>query len=80
MSSTSIPTSRLTGAMYDAVMTLFWYRGDKYKDSGMIPYGTSKLYMLMFGRELQARLSSKGIDVFGVHPGERELLVIHLTL
>ncbi|PNH12282.1 WW domain-containing oxidoreductase [Tetrabaena socialis] len=49
-------------------------KGDKFTDSGMAPYGSSKLWKLMFGDELQRRLRAKGgkaaqIDVFGVHPG-----------
>jgi len=42
-------------------------KGDKYRDSGFIPYGTSKLYALTFGHELSKRVPE--IDVFAVHPG-----------
>lgn len=42
-------------------------KGDKYKDSGMVPYGTSKLYMMMLARELSTRVPE--VDFLCVHPG-----------
>lgn len=51
------------------------HRGDKYSDSGLVPYGTAKLYNLMFARELASRVPE--IDVFGVHPGERAYSSYH---
>lgn len=49
-------------------------KGDKFKDSGMTPYGCSKLWMLMWSYELQRRLKGMGgkaaqVDVFAAHPG-----------
>lgn len=41
--------------------------GQQYHDSGVRPYGTSKTYMMMFSRELAARVQD--IDVFTVQPG-----------
>jgi len=41
--------------------------GEKYKDSGMIPYGTTKVYMMLFSRELSTRVPE--VDFFCVHPG-----------
>jgi len=41
--------------------------GDKYKDSGLTPYGTSKVYMMMFSKELAARVPE--VHFFCVHPG-----------
>jgi hypothetical protein len=43
-------------------------RGERYTDSGLVPYGTSKLYMLMLARELSSRVPE--VDFLGVHPGE----------
>ncbi|MEW5305479.1 MAG: hypothetical protein WDW38_010123 [Sanguina aurantia] len=45
--------------------------GSGFKDSGMIPYGCAKLYMLMFARELQDRYRMQGldIDVLACQPG-----------
>lgn len=42
-------------------------RGDKYRNSGFIPYGTSKMFMLMFARELSVRVPE--VDFLCVHPG-----------
>jgi NAD(P)-dependent dehydrogenase (short-subunit alcohol dehydrogenase family) len=44
-------------------------RGDKYHDSGLVPYGTSKAMLIMFSWELQRRLAGTGVDVFMAHPG-----------
>ncbi|KAG2455123.1 hypothetical protein HYH02_000943 [Chlamydomonas schloesseri] len=48
--------------------------GEHFTDSGMRPYAAAKLWLLMWGDELQRRLRAEGgdgakIDVFGVHPG-----------
>jgi len=52
---------------YDASLSNF--RGDKYRDSGLQPYGDAKLYAIMFARELSTRLRSRQVDVFAVQPG-----------
>jgi len=44
------------------------FRGEKYKNSGLYEYGTSKLYMIMFCFELSMRVPE--IDVFAVQPGK----------
>ncbi|KAJ9505127.1 hypothetical protein QJQ45_028738, partial [Haematococcus lacustris] len=44
-------------------------RGDKFTGSGLVPYCTSKAYMVMFARELAARVQHRGIDVVAVQPG-----------
>jgi len=41
--------------------------GDKYRDSGMTPYGTSKLYEMMFAREMSVRVPE--VDFICTHPG-----------
>ncbi|KAG2440364.1 hypothetical protein HXX76_004469 [Chlamydomonas incerta] len=48
--------------------------GEHFTDSGMKAYACAKLWMLMWGDELQRRLRAAGgdsakIDVFAVHPG-----------
>ncbi len=53
-------------------------RGTKYKDSGMTPYGTSKVLMMLFARELSIRAPE--LDVFCVHPGEETTVGPPLTL
>ncbi len=35
-------------------------QGDKFTDSGMTAYSCAKLWMLMFGEELQRRLRAEG--------------------
>jgi len=50
------------------------FRGDKYTDSGTTPYGTAKMYLIMFARELATRLKALPTnrahpDVFAVQPG-----------
>lgn len=66
----------LQSSVGEAVGSLDWenLKGDKFKDSGLRPYGCAKLWMLMFADELQRRLRAMGgraqeVDVFGVHPG-----------
>ncbi|PNW84882.1 hypothetical protein CHLRE_03g162300v5 [Chlamydomonas reinhardtii] len=49
-------------------------KGERFTDSGMQPYACAKLWLLMWGDELQRRLRAQGgdsarIDVFAVHPG-----------
>lgn len=41
--------------------------GEKYRDSGMTPYGTSKLYEMMFAKEMAVRVPE--VDFLTVHPG-----------
>ncbi len=42
--------------------------GEQWSSSGLIAYGTSKLWLTMFARELACRVPD--LDVFAVHPGE----------
>jgi len=42
-------------------------KGQTYLTSGLVPYGTSKLYVAMFANELSKRVPE--IDVFAVQPG-----------
>lgn len=46
-------------------------RGSSYTDSGLVPYGSAKLYMLMFAKELQDRYNQNGfaVDVLAQQPG-----------
>lgn len=47
-------------------------RGEKCKASGLNVHAASKLYLIMWARELSARLrNKKAVDIFCVHPGER---------
>jgi len=42
-------------------------KGETSITSGLVPYGTSKLYLTMYAKELSRRVPD--IDVFPVHPG-----------
>lgn len=44
-------------------------RGDKCLNSGGLEYANSKLFVLMFAKELQRRLSGTGVDVVAANPG-----------
>ncbi|KAJ9508527.1 hypothetical protein QJQ45_012062 [Haematococcus lacustris] len=65
------PGSRIVNmaSAAEAVGKLEWdnLTGEKYKDSGLTPYGTSKLYMTIWSKELAQRVPE--VDVFNVHPG-----------
>jgi NAD(P)-dependent dehydrogenase (short-subunit alcohol dehydrogenase family) len=54
------------------------HRGDKYSDSGMTPYGTSKIYMMMLAKELSTRVPE--VDFFCVQPGACERAHAFVTL
>ncbi|GFH21977.1 uncharacterized protein HaLaN_19371, partial [Haematococcus lacustris] len=64
------PGSRIVNmaSAAEAVGKLEWdnLTGEKYKDSGLTPYGTSKLYMTIWSKELAQRVPE--VDVFNVHP------------
>jgi len=67
----STPNSRCVfmGSAVENVGVINWHdmKGETYLTSGLIPYGTSKLQLAMFGRELARRVPD--VDFFVVHPG-----------